>query len=1027
MTELEKRLLQRSVFFRFMPEGLLSEIADLLQRRSYRFGEVIIREGDEADAWYLLASGRARVLRNGGQKGEEVALDTLHPGEEFGEQALVSGEPRNATVRCSTSVDVLRLRREDFLNLTSRYPEVSRAMESLAKFRTLRRFLFERSEFGKLPEETLEALVNRLEPCEFQDGTTIVKKGESSGPLYIMESGRARAIEKRQGREVNLAFYREGDYFGELSALTGSPRAATVVAESAVRLYSLSPEAFDELGNEFPMLQRLFQERRDSYLTEGETRVPLDFAEDIPAEARAANKVSGATEESSAENEGWFAKKRRRIRRISHVQQIDAMDCGAACLGMVCRYFGKKVGLSHIRKLCHTARDGTSLRGICHAATEVGLAARALKVSTRNLENLPLPAIVHWEGNHWNVLFDVGKKHVRVQDPAFGSRKYSRAEFERGWTGYTALFDYTESLEDAPEEPSMWRRFLPFFRRFTDTLVLVALLALVVTGLQMLFPIATQIVVDRVIVDEDPRLLVGVLVAMAAAIVFAQIASLLQEFLLSFTAVRIDAALLDYLTRSLLGLPMSYFQSRRTGDIQRRLNGAEQVRAFAVQHGIGGALGFLTLLGAVTVMLAYSLPLAGVFFATLPLYWALMWWSKRYLRPIFADIEEAQGRYSSHQIDAIKGIEAVKAAAAEGGFRDAILNEFLGVARKMFRAHFILMSYDGVLKTIGMLATAFFLWIGAQQVMAGDLTVGGFVAFTSLAAIAYGAILRVLGLWDQLQLVTVLLNRLDDVFAQEPEQGRDRSRLRPVPTLEGRIELRDVCFRYGGPEAPEILRDIDLAFLPGKTTAIVGRSGSGKTTLVKLLAGLNEPTSGTVLLDRIDLRTLNYRDVRRQVGIVLQENHIFSDTVAGNIAFGDPEPDFDRVLKAAKAANAHEFVRDLPLGYDTKIGESGLALSGGQRQRVAIARALYGDPPILVFDEATSALDTESERAIQGNLESLASGRTCVVIAHRLSTVRNADNIVVLERGAVTETGTHEELMALRGLYFHLCSQQIGL
>ncbi len=292
---------------------------------------------------------------------------------------------------------------------------------------------------------------------------------------------------------------------------------------------------------------------------------------------------------------------------------------------------------------------------------------------------------------------------------------------------------------------------------------------------------------------------------------------------------------------------------------------------------------------------------------------------------------------------------------------------------------------------------------------------------------AYGGILRTLGVWDNLQFANVLLNRLNDIFEQEPEQGRDRSRLVPVHSLEGRIELRGVSFRYGGPEAPNILTNITLDIAPGRMIAFVGRSGCGKTTLIKLIAGLLEPTEGTILFDNTDLKTLNYRDVRRHIGMVLQENHIFNESIARNIAFGDAEPDLDRVLAAAQTAASHDFIMRLPLGYETKIGESGLSLSGGQKQRIAIARALYNNPPILIFDEATSALDTESERAIQDNLGRLTAGRTTIVIAHRLSTIREADSIVVLEKGMVAEVGNHDQLMAQRGLYFYLSSQQLGI
>ena len=345
----------------------------------------------------------------------------------------------------------------------------------------------------------------------------------------------------------------------------------------------------------------------------------------------------------------------------------------------------------------------------------------------------------------------------------------------------------------------------------------------------------------------------------------------------------------------------------------------------------------------------------------------------------------------------------------------------------MLRSSFVMMSYESMVQAISLVATALFLWAGARMAIDGRLSIGAFVAFSSLMAMASAAILHTLGIWDELQFISVLLNRLNDLFEQEPEQGADRSRLMPVKSIDGHIELRHVCFRYGGPQSPEVLRDLSLEILAGKKVAIVGRSGCGKTTLIKLLAGLVEPIEGTILYARLDLKTLNYRDLRQHVGIVLQENHIFDDSVLNNIAFGDPEPDFDRVVWAAQLANAHEFVSRLPLGYETRIGETGLGLSGGQKQRIAIARAVYNQPPVLIFDEATSALDTESERAIQSNLAQLMAGRTCVVIAHRLSTIRDADVIVVLEQGRIVETGAHDELMAKRGLYFYLSSQQLGI
>ena len=535
------------------------------------------------------------------------------------------------------------------------------------------------------------------------------------------------------------------------------------------------------------------------------------------------------SEDPFAEETGLFRKRKKRIRRIEHIEQIDEMDCGAASLGMICRHFGRKVSLSRIRQLCHTSTDGTSLKAICRAATELGLAARALKVSLRNLPLMPLPAIIHWEGNHWMVLYDVADTYVKVADPALGLRKIPRKEFEQNWSGYAALFDYTVAFASAPESKPGLAWILPFLTKFRTLFLQVMLLAVAITFLELLFPVFTEMVVDKVIVEKDISLLKTILLGMGAALFFVQAASLAQEYLLSFAAVRLDTAILDYLSRQMLSLPMSYFTSRRTGDIQRRLDGARQVRQFIVQHGIGALLALVQLVGAISLMALYSPSLMLAFLATTPLYGGLMYFSQKVLRPLFAGVEESQGKYSSHQIDAIKGIEAVKASAAENVFRDMMLNEFLSVSQKIFRSSFIVMTYDSVLQTIGMLSTAIFLWVGANQVMSGALSIGGFVAFSSLTAMAYGGILRTLGVWDNMQLATVLLNRLNDIFEQEPEQGRDRSRLAPVHSLEGRIELRGVSFQVRRALKPQISSPISrstlrpAAWLPLSGAAVAGR------------------------------------------------------------------------------------------------------------------------------------------------------------------------------------------------------------
>jgi ATP-binding cassette subfamily B protein len=1028
-------------FFRFLPPDIRESVLARFIPIGYSFGSVIVREGEPADAFYVIVSGRARVVKRA-DTGEEVALNSLRSGDSFGEMALLEQTTRTATVRASSDVEVMRLDRAAFDELLGALPDLKKYLEVQAAHRRVHNFLRSYTEFARLPVDALAALLAELQPVTVETGALVIREGDAPGPMYVIEEGRLRVFTEAGGTRRYLRYLRRGDFFGEMSLFKGEPRSSSIEAVTPCRLLRLTEQTFTHLLQTYPEFRARLEERIAQYDYKTAARIPLDFADEmLPAEVAVHEKIGprqvdaiddedAATAEAAspfATAEGHFVKRDRRIHRFPFVRQLDQMDCGAAALAMICRHWGRKVSLARIRQLCFTSTDGTSLRAVCRAATELGLAARPIKASARNLTQMPLPAIVHWEGNHWVVLYDVSDTHVRIADPALGLRRLPRDDFERRWSGYVALFDYTEAFEHAPEETTSAAWLLPFVRPFSSILARALGLAVVATGLQMILPVFTQIIVDRVLVEQDVGLLHVLVGAMLVSLVFMTVAVLVQRYLLSFVAVRVDAATLDYLTRKLLALPMTYFSARRTGDIQRRLAGLRQVREFMVQSSVTGLTAAVQLLAALLLMFLYSPLLGGVFLLTTPLYVGLMRFSSRRLRPIFDDLEEGFGRYASHQIDAIRGIETVKAMGAESAFRELLLGQFHKIARRQFRADFTITGYEGAVGTVGFLSTALFLWVGARQVLDGTLTIGALVAFNALVGLANGPITSLLHLWDTMQLATVLLGRLNDVFQHEPEQGRDHSRLTPVRSLEGRIGLRGVGFRYGGPESPTILEGITLDVPPGKTVAIVGRSGSGKTTLVKCLAGLLEPTEGTILFDGVDLRTLNYRDLRRQIGFVLQENHLFDETIARNIAFGEEEPDLDRVIWAARVANAHEFIERLPLGYDTRIGESGLALSGGQRQRVAIARAVYQRPAVIILDEATSSLDTESERAVKENVDQLLKGRTSFVIAHRLSTVRDADLIIILEHGRLVEQGTHDELMARQGLYFYLVSQQLSL
>jgi ATP-binding cassette subfamily B protein len=1035
----ERGVLDDLPILRFLPDESRDAVIRSFVPSSFAFGGVLAAEGDPTDSLFVLVSGRARVLKRA-ESGDDVALNVLRPGDSFGEVELLDGTPRPHTVRASSDVLALRLERSTFMHLVAANPDIRTYLELQLKHRKLQGYFRAFPAFARLPPEAVMGVVlAELEPCVVEAGATVFSQGDAPGPLYLIEEGRVRVFTNVNGKRTYVANFGSGDYFGEASALHGTPRTVTVEAVTRCRFLMLQPDTFATLATALPEFRSRLEERIAQYDYKDRAQITADVEHELlPAGAEAQAQVGDeqvdqresdeqADDETPFEERGRFVKRRKRIRRMPFVRQIDEMDCGAACIAMITRHFGRAVSLARIRQLVNTGLDGTSLRSLCSAAEELGLAARSVKTSSANLDRMPLPAICHWDGDHWLLLYHVTRRHAYLADPALGRRRIPRAEFERRWTGYAALFDYTPGFEQTPTAARGLAWLWPIVKPHRALILRALGLAIVVSVLQMVMPVFTQVIVDRVLVEQDLSLLRLLIVAMGGVMVFIVASLLAQRYLLAFAAVRIDAAGLDYITRRLLALPMSYFATRRTGDLQRRIEGVRQIRDVLVQHGIAGITAIAQLTSTISLMAVYSPWLTLVFLATAPLYAGLMFVAVRWLRPVVYDLEDAYGRYHSYQVDAIKGIETVKAVGGEPMFRQLMLRQFQRVAHKLFRADFTTMAYDASAEAIVFLGLGLFLWAGAHQVLAGQLTIGGLIAFNSLVALASVPMNNLLTLWDSLQRATVLLDRLDDVFEHEPEQGHDRSRLRPVRNLTGHVAFQNVGFRYGGPEAPPILQGISLQVPAGKTVAIVGRSGSGKTTLAKCLAGLLEPTEGAILFDGLDLKTLNYRDVRRQIGFVLQDAYVFADSISQNIGFGDDEPDMERVVWAARAAAADEFIERLPFGYDTRVGETGLALSGGQRQRVAIARALYHRPPILVFDEATSSLDTESERSVQQNIEELLRGRTAFVIAHRLSTVRNADLIVVLERGRIVEQGTHDELMKREGLYYYLASQQLGV
>ncbi len=731
---------------------------------------------------------------------------------------------------------------------------------------------------------------------------------------------------------------------------------------------------------------------------------------------------------------------------MKFVAQYDQMDCGPACLSMISNHYGNPMPMQFLRDKSFITREGVSLLGIKEAAENVGFETLPAKMDVENLSNDLLPAILHWNQNHFVVLKKVSthlftrKKTYKIADPGHGFITLAEDKVKQSWyshdnQGIILCMEPTEEFfhYKAPvEEKISFKTILPYLKPHKNKISWMFLLLLLGTVTTLIFPILTQKLIDEGVTKKDLNVITYILLGQLAFFFGNIIFEVVRNWITLTVGTKINIQILSDFLKKLLKLPIKFFDSKLKGDFNQRIVDHDKIEIFLTSQSLPIIFSIVTFSVFFGILWFYSFPILIVYIilTAVSVTWSLIWMRKRKILDYIRFQQRSENQESIYEM--INGVSEMKL----NDFEDYKRNEWEKIQHKLFKINMRILKLDQIqlsgFEFINQLKNIVVTFLAAYFVVKGNMTIGALLSVSYIIGQMNSPINQLVTFFRSLQDAKLSLSRLNEVQNHPEEEKKEHlplmhERYTHQNSIEKGIYFKKVSYQYEGPQSPFVLKDINLFIPEGKVTAIVGASGSGKTTLMKMLLKFYEPVSGNIVYNHHDINDISPSDLRKNSGVVMQDGFIFSDTIERNIATSDENIDYERLEKAMITANIKSFVDSLPLGLKTKIGSAGNGLSGGQKQRILIARAVYKNPHFILFDEATSALDAENEKIIHNNLQSFFKGKTVIVVAHRLSTVKNADKIIVLKNGEIIESGKHHELVDKKTDYYNLVRNQLEL